>query len=45
MDTSILIFIVTLVFMSFYIFNEARPKGSKFSEVIKDTFRRFLRKR
>ena len=32
MDTSIIIFIITLIFMSFYIFNEARPEGSKFSE-------------
>ena len=29
--------------MSFYIFNEARPEGSKFSETIKDTLKRFFR--
>ena len=45
MDTSIIIFIITLIFMSFYIFNEARPEGSKFSETIKDTLKRFFRKR
>ena len=45
MDTSIVIFIITLIFMSFYIFNEARPEGSKFTETIKETFKRFFRKR
>ena len=44
MDTSIVIFIITLIFMSFYIFNEARPEGSKFSETIRDTLKRFLEK-
>ena len=31
--------------MSFYIFNEARPEGSKFAETIRDTLKRFFRKR
>ncbi len=31
--------------MSFYVFIEARPEGSKFSETIKDTLKRFFRKR
>ena len=31
--------------MSFYIFNEARPEGSKFTETLKQTFKRFFRKR
>ena len=44
MDTSIVIFIITLIFMSFYIFNEARPEGSKFSETIRDTLKRFSEK-
>ena len=30
--------------MSFYIFNEARPEGSKFSETIRDTLKDFLEK-
>lgn len=45
MDTSIIIFIITLLFMSFYIFNEAQPQGSKFSEKIRNTLKRFFRKR
>ena len=45
MDTSIMIFIITLIFMSFYIFNEARPGGSKFSETIRETLKRFFSKR
>ena len=43
MDTSIISFIITLIFMSFYIFNEARPEGCKFSETIRDTSKRFFR--
>ena len=45
MDKSIVIFIITLIFMSFYIFNEARPEGSKFSVTIRETLKRFFRKR
>tara|TARA_B100000242_G_scaffold91161_1_gene61761 strand:+ start:235 stop:381 length:147 start_codon:yes stop_codon:yes gene_type:complete len=45
LDLSITIFIVTFALMALYIFNEARPKGSKFFSNISEILRRFFRRR
>ena len=39
------VFIVSAIFVGFYIFIEARPKGSTFLKGISNTFFRFFRKR
>ena len=39
------VFIISLVFVSFYIYIEARPKGSNLFGNISDTISRFFRKR
>ncbi len=39
------VFIISLVFVSFYIYIEARPKGSNFFGNISKTISRFFRSR
>ena len=39
------VFIISLVFVGFYIFIEARPKGSNLFKNISNTVSRFFRKR
>jgi len=39
------VFIISAIFVGFYIFIEARPKGSTFLRSISDTVSRFFRKR
>ena len=39
------VFIISAVFVGFYIFIEARPKGSTFLSDINATVKRFFRKR
>jgi hypothetical protein len=42
---AVLVFIISAVFVGFYIFIEARPKGSTFIKNITNTVTRFFRKR
>ncbi len=37
------VFLVTLAFVGFYVYIEARPKGSNFFSNISDTINRFFR--
>ena len=39
------VFIISLVFVGFYIFIEARPKGSNLFKNMSNTISRFFRKR
>tara|TARA_B100000965_G_C19125015_1_gene554924 strand:- start:364 stop:525 length:162 start_codon:yes stop_codon:yes gene_type:complete len=39
------VFIISLIFVSFYIYIEARPKGSNLFGNISNTISRFFRKR
>lgn len=39
------VFLISLAFVGFYIFIEARPKGSNFFGNLSDTITRFFRKR
>ncbi|MFL2722078.1 MAG: hypothetical protein ACJ0E6_06385 [Gammaproteobacteria bacterium] len=39
------VFIISAIFVGFYIFIEARPKGSTFLKDISNSFFRFFRKR
>ena len=39
------VFLISLVFVGFYIYIEARPKGSNLFGNISDTIRRFFRNR
>ena len=39
------VFLISTIFVGFYIFIEARPKGSTFLDDIKSTVSRFFRKR
>ena len=39
------VFIISAIFVGFYIFIEARPKGSTFLKDLVGTFSRFFRKR
>ena len=39
------VFIFSAIFVGFYIFIEARPKGSTFLKDLTNTFTRFFRKR
>jgi len=40
---SVLVFIISLIFVGFYIFIEARPKGSRLFGSIAETISRFFR--
>ena len=42
---AVLVFIISLIFVSFYIYIEARPKGSNLIGNISETISRFFRKR
>ncbi len=42
---AIWVFIISAIFVGFYIFIEARPKGSTFTKDIASTISRFFRKR
>jgi hypothetical protein len=39
------VFLISAIFVGFYIFIEARPKGSTFIKDVTGTFSRFFRKR
>ncbi len=39
------VFLISAIFVGFYIFIEARPKGSTFLKNINQTISRFLRKK
>ncbi len=41
----LIVFLISTVFVGFYIFIEARPKGSHFVESVKNTITRFFRSR
>ena len=40
---AVIVFIIATIFVSFYIFIEARPHGSSFIVDVKDTLKRFFR--
>jgi len=40
---AVIVFVIATIFVSFYIFIEARPHGSSFISDIKETVQRFLR--
>ena len=40
---AVIVFIIATIFISFYIFIEARPHGSSFVADVKDTLKRFFR--